>query len=57
MTAYTDSNRTMEQEELYKRVIEASHTAHQLFDEYKRKYGTDKQGISKVIKMLNGGSV
>lgn len=57
MGVYEKSQRTTEQEELYERVIEASRVAYKLLDEYKQKYGTDKQGIGKIIRMLNGGGL
>lgn len=57
MGVYEKPHRTTEQEELYERVIEASRVAYKLLDEYKQKYGTDKQGIGKIIRMLNGGGL
>ena len=49
--------RSGEQEADYERVIEAVRTAHELFEAYKFKYGTDKRGINKLLSSLNGGRI
>ena len=46
---------TEEQKDLYLQVISAFDHAYELFNEYKKKYGTDKNGINKIVKTLNGG--
>ena len=39
----------------YLEVIEAFSKAYELFNEYKFKYGTDKDGINRLLRKLNGG--
>lgn len=44
-----------EQARAFQEVAEAIHRAHELYEAYKIKYGTDKRGIDRILRSLNGG--
>jgi len=50
-----ETPRTEIQEKKFAEVIDAYKKADKLFDEYKKEFGTDKSGINKILKRLNGG--
>ena len=46
-----------EQALAFQEVAEAIHRAKELYEQYKLKYGTDRRGIDRVLRSLNGGII
>lgn len=56
-TKEPDQLRSAEQIALYQEVVNQFKLANQLFEKYKREYGTDKRAINRILNMLNGGTI
>ena len=55
LSEYTPETKSERQEAMFQEVAKQVHLAHQMVEEYKREFGTDKRGIDRLLKKLNGG--